>query len=46
VIIDGKPIADGVIVDGSVYVPIRAVGDAIGAKIGWDNQTKTATLTR
>lgn len=46
VIVDGKPIADGVIIDGSVYVPIRAVSEAIDAKIGWDNQTKTATLTR
>lgn len=45
-IVDGKPIANGVIIDGTVYVPIRAVGDAIGAKIGWDNKSKTATLTR
>lgn len=45
VIIDGKQIADGVIINGSTYVPLRAVGDAIGAKVGWDNQTKTATLT-
>ncbi|WP_373232087.1 N-acetylmuramoyl-L-alanine amidase [Cohnella sp.] len=45
VIVDGKQIADGVIISGSTYVPLRAVGEAIGAKVGWDNKTKTATLT-
>lgn len=45
VIVNGQQIADGRIIDGSVYVPLRAVGDAIGAKVGWTNATKTATLT-
>ncbi|MGG3309984.1 stalk domain-containing protein [Paenibacillus lautus] len=44
VIVDGKTIKDGKLEGGKVYVPLRAVGEAIGAKIGWDNQTKTAKL--
>ncbi|MGO4786950.1 stalk domain-containing protein [Paenibacillus sp. 2KB_20] len=44
VIVDGKTIKDGKLEGGTVYVPLRAVGEAIGAKIGWDNQTKTAKL--
>lgn len=45
VIVDDRQIDDGVLIDNKVYVPLRAVGEAIGAKVGWDNQTKTATLT-
>lgn len=44
VMVNGKQIADGVIINGATYVPLRAVGDAIGAKVGWYNSTKTATL--
>lgn len=44
VIVDGKKIKDGKLVDGVTYVPLRAVGDALGAEIGFDNKTKTATL--
>ncbi|WP_229263636.1 glucosaminidase domain-containing protein [Cohnella cholangitidis] len=44
-IVNGKPIADGVIIDGKVYVPARDVGEAFGASVAWDNKTKTATLT-
>ncbi|MGO4786947.1 stalk domain-containing protein [Paenibacillus sp. 2KB_20] len=32
------------LVNGVTYVPLRAVGEAFGAKIGWDKATKTATL--
>lgn len=45
VMVDGKKIKDGKLVDGVTYVPLRAVGEALGAKIGWDNKTKMATLT-
>lgn len=44
VIVNGKKIKDGKLVDGVTYVPLRAVGEAIGAKIGWDKDTTTATL--
>jgi hypothetical protein len=29
------------IIDGSVYVPIRAISDGFGNAISWDNETKT-----
>ncbi|WP_128102776.1 N-acetylmuramoyl-L-alanine amidase [Paenibacillus sp. DCT19] len=44
VVVNGKAIADGVLIEGTSYVPLRAVGDAIGAKVNWDNKTKTAKL--
>lgn len=44
VIVNGKKIKDGRLVDGVTYVPLRAVGEAIGAKIGWDQNSKTAKL--
>lgn len=44
VLIDGKQIKDGKLVDGVTYVPLRSIGEAIGAKISFNNKTKTATL--
>lgn len=47
-IIDGKPInldAPPVIVKGKTMVPLRFIGEAFGAKVDWDNATKSATLT-
>lgn len=44
VIVNGKKIKDGVLIKGETFVPLRAVGESIGAKIGWDNKSKTATL--
>ncbi|KOR88787.1 N-acetylmuramoyl-L-alanine amidase [Paenibacillus solani] len=45
VVVDGKQIKDGKLEDGVTYVPLRAVSEALGAKVGWDNKTKTATIT-
>lgn len=45
VIVNGKAIADGVLIEGTTYVPLRAVGEALGLGLGWDNQSKTASLT-
>ncbi|MFB5761087.1 glycoside hydrolase family protein [Paenibacillus medicaginis] len=44
-VVNDKKIADGVLIDGTVYVPLRAVGEALGGAVSWDNKTKTATLT-
>lgn len=44
VIVNGKQIKDGKLENGVTLVPLRAVGEALGAKIGWDKNTKTATL--
>lgn len=45
VVVNGKQIKDGKLMDGVTYVPLRAVGEALGAKIGWDNKNKMATVT-
>ncbi|MGW8822197.1 N-acetylmuramoyl-L-alanine amidase [Paenibacillus lautus] len=45
VIVNGKQIEDGKLENGVTYVPLRAIGEALGAKVGWDNKTKTATVT-
>ncbi|WP_082112475.1 glycoside hydrolase family protein [Paenibacillus sp. DMB20] len=44
VTVNGKKIKDGKLENGVTYVPLREVGEALGAKIGWDKGTKTATL--
>lgn len=46
VYVNGEKIEDGFILEGRVYVPLRAVGEALGAKVGWDNKTKTAKLNK
>lgn len=45
VIVNGKQIKDGKLENGVTYVPLRAVGDALGAEVSWNNKTKTATIT-
>lgn len=32
------------IIDGRFMLPLRAVGEAVNAKVGWNNETKTATI--
>ncbi|MGE7828881.1 N-acetylmuramoyl-L-alanine amidase [Paenibacillus sp. NPDC093718] len=46
VIVNGKKIKDGKLVDGVTYVPLRAISEAFGAKVEWDNKTKTAAITK
>jgi len=45
-IVFGKKIEGARVIDGVTLLPLRAVGEAIGAKVGWDQATKTATLTK
>lgn len=46
VVVNGQPIsAQAVVVNQSVYVPLRAVGESLGATVGWDGATNTATVT-
>lgn len=37
--------AESVLIEGRVYVPLSAIGTALGAVVDWNNITKTATLT-
>ncbi len=32
------------IIDGSMYLPLRSIGEAVGADISWDAETKTAKI--
>jgi N-acetylmuramoyl-L-alanine amidase len=44
VIVNDVEIGAGYIIDGRTYVPLRAIGEALGLQVGWDQATKTATL--
>ncbi|BBH24587.1 hypothetical protein Back11_59320 [Paenibacillus baekrokdamisoli] len=35
---------DPVTINGSLYVPVKAIGDALGQKVTWDNSSKTLTI--
>ena len=34
------------ILDGHFVIPLRAVSEAVGAKVDWDSETKTATVKK
>lgn len=46
VIVNGKAIADGKLINGTTYVPLRAISDVLGLVVGWDNKSKIATLNK
>ncbi|WP_342417193.1 glycoside hydrolase family protein [Paenibacillus sp. FSL R10-2782] len=46
VIVNGKTIADVKMINGTTYVPLRAVGEAWGATVEWDSKTNTATVSK
>lgn len=46
VVVNGKKVMDGKLVDGVTMVPLRVIGEAFGAKVDWDNKTRTATVTK
>ena len=33
-----------VIKEGRTFLPVRALGQALGAQIGWDSATRTVTI--
>jgi N-acetyl-anhydromuramyl-L-alanine amidase AmpD len=46
-IVVGDKLMKGVLLkDGLSYAPVRALGEALGCKVGWDDVTKTVTLTK
>ncbi|MDH6675711.1 N-acetylmuramoyl-L-alanine amidase [Paenibacillus sp. LBL] len=45
VMYDGVKAQDAVIIDGSVYVPLRYIAERVGANVAWDNTKKIATIT-
>lgn len=48
-IVDGKTVQSDVppvITDGRTLVPVRALFESLGATVGWDDATQTATATK
>jgi len=44
VTVNGKPALDGELIEGVTFVPIRVVGEELGAAIGWDNAVEKPTI--
>lgn len=42
--VNDKKIAEGPLINGTVFAPVRAVGEALGCRVGWNQQTKTASI--
>ena len=48
-VIDGKAVTNDVapiIVNGRTYTPARFVAEALGAKVDWNEATRTVTITK
>ncbi len=44
--INGLNKATGFIEKGKTYIPLRDVSEALGASVGWENSTKTVTISK
>lgn len=44
VLVNDQDIGIGYLIDGRTYVPLRAVGEALGLQVSWEQSTKTASL--
>lgn len=44
--VNDKEISDGYLINNTSYVPIRAVAEALGYNVGWDQNTKTVLITK
>lgn len=45
VVVNGTKVQDAVLINDRVYVPLRSVGETMGADVSWDDATKTAYVT-
>lgn len=44
ILLNGKKLTDGVLDTGTTYVPVRALAEALGAKVTYDAATKTVNI--
>jgi S1-C subfamily serine protease len=45
VFVNGKQVQSGQIIDGSTMLPLRAIAEALGARVDWDQATYSAKIT-
>jgi len=45
VLVDGKPVARGLLIGGTVYLPIRATAEALSVSVSWDSVTHVVSLS-
>lgn len=46
VTVNGKQVADGVLIDNTTYVPVRSVAEALGATVRWDGKERKVEITK
>ena len=46
IVVNGKELQGYILADNLSYAPVRALAEALGAKVGWDDKTKTVTITK
>ena len=44
--VDGKTLTGVILKDNRSYAPVRALAEALGAKVDWDDKTKTVIITK
>ena len=46
IVVNGKTLTGKILQDNLSYAPVRALAEALGAKVGWNDKTKTVTITK
>jgi hypothetical protein len=44
--VNGSIIGRGVIIEDVTYMPVRAIAEALGAKVDWDANTRTVLISK
>ncbi len=46
IVLNGSKLTDGVLDAGTTYVPVRALAEALGAKVTYDAVSKTVNIVK
>ena len=46
VVLEGKEIGEGKIIDGTTYLPVRALAEALNLAVAWNAKTKTVSIAK